>query len=782
VDSRHSEAWSGEAEEPDGQQIIYPPRGPIAFARRLSAAALARLRAALGEEEAYGSRFLLLPVFLAIGIISYFNLGFEPGWPLLAASALFCAGLIYLCRDWRPGRIMAGFALAACLGALAAKGETERFAAPIVATHSARWLTVRILHKEQLIAGGWRLLAETAPAKGGRPMRLSLSARQLPAQSPPGAGLCGLVFLRPFSGPARPYGYDFALQNYFRGIGGQGSFAGTPQPAAIGPPGLKLRAALWLADLRARMTARIIAAVGEQRGPVAAALITGERAGISAADNQALRQAGLAHILAISGLHMAMVAGLIMLVCRKILALFPVFASRFAARKLAAGCALLAAAFYLALSGADIAAARSFIMVAVMLIAVIGDRAAISLRNLAIAAIILMLWRPHEIMGPSFQMSFAACAALIAAFNAWSFYLRRRREAEAESAAAQGRPAKAAGAEAQGQWRRRLHGLILRPIISTCAASVVAGAAGGVYSAYHFNNTAPFGLISNVLALPIMSVLVMPCAVLGTLLMPLHLERWPLWLMGEGVAAVQKIAYWVAGFSPAGNPGQMPPAALALLTLGMALLMFLHSGLRRFGWLIMAAGCAAYAFYPRPLAIVAENGRLAAVFGRGGAIYLNMARTDQFAARIWQISYAAGPSVPPLPAKQGRSGAAAVMSAAEKAEETDGRFSCNALYCRARLRNGLMLALAGQPEAQPAACAAADIIVLNFMASEQASGAAKTACAGKKLIAMADLALFGAAEIRQKGRQAEIIWAAGRPNRPWNSYRRYSRRARNIPS
>jgi len=781
------------AETDEAQPVIYPPQGLRARIRGLLRTGRVRLQAALAEEEAYGSRFLLLPLFFGLGIVLYFSLSFEPDWLLPVALCLFCAGLAYLLRRARLWCIIAGFACVVSIGALAAKWETARFAVPMVETYSARRLTVRILHIEDLGKGGARLLAETMPDKGKNisepSMLLLLKSAHLPPRAALGGGLSGLVFLRPFSGPIRPQGYDFAFQNYFRAIGGQGNFAGMPQIAPLPPPDLWQRASLWLTDLRAQISVRIIAAMGPQRGPMAAALITGERAGIAKTDSQALRQAGLAHILAISGLHMAMVAGLIMLVCRKILGLFPVFTSRFAAKKAAAFCALIVAAFYLALSGAAIAAARSFIMVAVMLIAVQCDRRALSLRNLALAGCVLMLWRPHEIMGPSFQMSFAATAALIAGFNAWADYLRRRREAEAAAAAAAGRRAPKPNLNRESKWHRHIHGLILCPILSTCAASIVAGAAGGVYSAYHFNNTAPFGLISNVLALPVMSVMVMPFAVLGIMLMLLHLEYFPLQIMGAGIFAVLKIAHWVADFSPQGNLGFIPPAALALLTFGMAALMFLHTKLRHCGWLIMAAGITVYAFYPPPLALTAENGRMAAVLGADKMLYVNAKRADQFTARIWQTSYAAKEIILPQQKQAGEAGAAA----------ENGQFSCSPLYCRVRLRNGMVLAVADMAENQAAACAEADIIILNFMAADHAGPAAKTACAGKTLINQRDLALFGAAEIRpvfrlwplsrsNKGgsgaadKRIKLIWAVGAPSRPWNSYRRYSKRARDIPA
>lgn len=168
-----------------------------------------------------------------------------------------------------------------------------------------------------------------------------------------------------------------------------------------------------------RVSERIQEVIAGEDGNVAAALIAGARGGISEETNKDLRKAGLAHILSISGLHMALAAGVVMLALRSLFALFPGFSMRHPVKKYAAFLSLLSCTFYLAMSGADVAAQRSYVMIAVMLCALFVDRATISMRNLAIAAIAMIALSPHEILGPSFQISFSATAALIAAYAWW---------------------------------------------------------------------------------------------------------------------------------------------------------------------------------------------------------------------------------------------------------------------------------------------------------------------------------------------------------------------------
>ena len=310
-------------------------------------------------------------------------------------------------------------------------------------------------------------------------------ARDIPADTSIGGGLTGFARLRVPSGPVRPGNYDFSFHAYFNGIGANGFFLGNPKTANV-PPQTSLVAEIseWIALLRVRVSERVEEVIGGEDGNVTAALIAGTRGGISEETNDDLRKAGLAHILSISGLHMALAAGVVMFALRSAFALFPAFSVRHPVKKYAAFLSLLACAFYLAMSGADVAAQRSYVMIAVMLSALLFDRAALSMRNLAIAGMVTIAISPHEILGPSFQMSYSATAALIAGY-AWWGMRRAKKSQRVERRAASptgGLPTK-----------------ILKSAVAAAGTSLVAGIASGIFAAYHFNNTVPFGLIGNVL-------------------------------------------------------------------------------------------------------------------------------------------------------------------------------------------------------------------------------------------------------------------------------------------
>lgn len=625
-------------------------------------------RSWLAEEEAYGTRFLFIPVFAAVGAIVYFHASYELSWlRLLLVCSLF-ALLSRLSRHARFLNLAFIFVTLASLGALFAKMETERLGTQMLTTERSTFLTGRIVSLEKGTKS-YRMvidvLATEKPSLSVPLARVKVSARAIPKGADIGAGLYGLIRLRPPSGAPRPGSYDFAFYSYFNGISAQGFFMSEPKLVAVNPPDNSFdRLKISVSGLRATMTKRITAAISGEAGAISAALITGQRGGISEQTNEALRVAGLAHILSISGLHMAMVTGMVLVVLRSILALFPKFSSYHSPKKIAAAVALFVSAFYLMLSGSDVAAQRSFVMVAVMLTAVLCDRAAITMRNLAIAAIITIVVVPHEVLGPSFQMSFAATAALVAAFGWWSEHCRQKLDK---------------GDITQHSRFMRL-GVI--PVVSTAVSSLVAGTASGVFAAYHFSNTAPLGILSNAIAFPVMSIAVMPFALVAAVLMPFHLEWLPLQIMGYGVESVKNIAFWVAELSPDFNPGFIPGSALILLSIGLVILLFMRTPLRFISVVPIFAGITLCFLISKPLALVSEDGRFAAVVYGDGTLAVNKMRPPAFILSNWRSA---------LRITEDR-----VTAPDMKGAGTKG-FICSELFCRAKLEDGATFAIVESP-------------------------------------------------------------------------------------
>ncbi len=232
------------------------------------------------------------------------------------------------------------------------KLETERRATPMLGSDVATRVTGRVVALEYQDNGSWRItldvLRTERPKLRFPPERIRVNARDIPALTSIGSGLNGFVRMRIPSGPVRPGNYDFSFHAYFNGIGANGFFLGTPRSVSVPPPG-KLTGGVsqWIAQLRVRVSERIEEVIGGEDGSVASALVAGTRAGISEQTNDDLRKAGLAHILSISGLHMALAAGVVMLTLRSAFALFPAFSVRHPVKKYAAFLSLLSCTFIL---------------------------------------------------------------------------------------------------------------------------------------------------------------------------------------------------------------------------------------------------------------------------------------------------------------------------------------------------------------------------------------------------------------------------------------------------
>ena len=237
-----------------------------------------------------------------------------------------------------------------------------------------------------------------------------------------GATINWLVAAKAPPGRVVPGGYHPGQAAYFKGIGGFGFGYGAPERQADAQLGawdeVRRRVVRW----RYRLADRIIAAAPEETSGLQAALMTGVRRFIPAEQTENLRVAGLAHILAISGLHMALLAGGTYSGLALILACILPLSRRYDVRKFAAGAAIAAATFYLVLSGASVATQRAWVMSSIFFLAIILDRRAVSMRSVSVAALITLALHPESLMSVGFQMSFAAVAALVAVYQAWQRY------------------------------------------------------------------------------------------------------------------------------------------------------------------------------------------------------------------------------------------------------------------------------------------------------------------------------------------------------------------------
>lgn len=569
-----------------------------------------------GELEAEQRRwFLWLPVLLGTGIATFFALHDPPslwlavGGAVTAAVALVVAGVVWRSHG-TTGAILLALAVPSAGFALA-QYRLHAVAAPILARAGAYEVSGRVVAMEPLQSGD-RVLLDDVTLRGVPPATtpeyVRINLRRSPDGLQPGDRLEVRARLQRPLGPTLPGGFDFGRQAWFERLGAIGYSLG----AASRAPSPEADPDLAIAELRARVAARI---AGQHPGPaggMAAALVAGVRAGIDQETWRAMQVSGLAHILSVSGLHMVMVAGSVFAVCRWLLALMAPLALRYPVKKIAAALALGATTFYLLLSGTSVPAQRSCFMTAVALVAIMVDRNPFSLRLLAWAAIVVLLLRPEAVFGASFQLSFAAVLALMVVMEAWQ---RHRKERDAEAGIA---------------------GVVLRYLAGISATTLIAGAATTPFAAFHFQTVPTYGVLANLIAVPITTFLVMPAGMLGLILMPIGWE-WPFFhLMGLGCAAVLAVARFVAGLPGASIlMPQWPGSALALLAAGGLWVALWH---RPWRWLGLAPAALALGlcFWSRPPDIlVAPRLGLAAIRAADGSVTLVERQRDRLVRDSW---------------------------------------------------------------------------------------------------------------------------------------------------
>jgi competence protein ComEC len=616
---------------------------------------------------------LWAPVALGAGVAIYFGLPSEP--PLWSGPVLACLALLlaWLCRRRAGLAVLAITAILMAVGFGAAGLRTALVAAPILARDIGPVrIEGRIVSIDPLPSGERLILQDpviAGIAPGATPARLRIKLmREVPALQ---LGDRVSVFgkLSPPAPPFAPGGFDFQRDAFFDGIGAIGFAFGAPKviDSADAGPG---QFHMIFGDLRRTISARILAVLPGPEGAMAVALIAGTQTGIDKPTMRAMRDSGLAHLLSISGLHVGFVAAILFFCVRALLALWPSLALRHPIKKWAAFAALLGAGFYTLLAGSPIPTQRAFLMTGLVLLAVLVDRVAFSMRLIAWAAFVVLLVRPDAMIGPSFQMSFAAVMALIAAYEG-SREWRAGRRADA------------------GPVRRSL--LYLGGLIAT---SLIAGIATAPFAIYHFNRFSEYSVIANLLAIPLTGFWVMPWAVAACLLMPFGLEALALIPMGWGIQGVIWIAKTVASW-----PGAvlllpaMSLAGLSLATLGGLWLCLWHQPWRYAGAIAIILGMSSMLLTHTPDILISDDGKLLAVKGDDGRLVLNTQR-DSLAAETWMRRAGQGESE--LWPRQGVG--------------AGGLLACDSLGCFYR-RDQHVVALAWSTEALLDDCGEADLVI-----------------------------------------------------------------------
>jgi competence protein ComEC len=614
---------------------------------------------------------LWAPIFFGIGVGGYFAFSIEPSFWVGPGLILLCVALAWFGKSSQVTVLVAiAFGLTGA-GFSVAKIRTQLVAAPVLERpYGPGPIIGRVLNIERLPRGP-RVVLDMVELRGVPMHRTPTKIRvRLHLQDQPilGERLDLFAKLSPPSRPSMPGGYDFQRRFWFEGIGAIGFTMGRARRPNNTGVADESGAGIWMRRIRQSISDRIRLSVPGASGAVAAALITGDRSAIPKTVMSDMRDSGLAHLLAISGLHLGLVATILFFCARAGLALHERTALRWPIKKIAAMAAFAGTFGYLLMTGGTVPTQRAFIMTGLALLAITLDRSPFSLRLVAFGALLILIFAPDAILGASFQMSFAAVTALIAAYEAlgdrlktWLYSGGRARRASAY-------------------------------LVGVALTTVIASAATGVFAAHHFGRIAYFGLAANLIAVPLTAIWVMPWAIVSMLLLPFGLEGYALVPMTAGIDVITNVAHYVADLPGAvGYVRTGPTMGIAIVALGGLWLCLWRGRWRYLGVIGVVCGALSGSITKLPDVLISESGRLAAVRLEDGRYVLSNTMRERFSGRQW------------------------LRSTGQKNTEfwgsaSDPNVNCDRLGCIARVK-GKTVAFIRDERALADDCVMADIVV-----------------------------------------------------------------------
>jgi len=686
---------------------------------------------AVEDSLAMGNGPAWLIFSLGAGLIGYFALPYEPAlWALYPAA--LALGIMAWYARFGPGLYRALVALFLILGVVLGAQTARLDDAPQILEETVEQVTGRVVRVEQRTSSRARLTLDTLIiedlAADRTPERIRITVIADSGTIAPGDEIDVLARLGRPPEPVMPGARNMRRELYFDGIGATGFSYGrptrveTPAQKGIAPQ----RLFHGVERVRLELAQRFAQTLPGDTGALAATLLVGKRDGLSEESYEALRRAGLAHLLAISGMHMAMMTLSAIAVINLLLALHPSVSAAQSTLRWAALAGLVIASGYLMLSGASTATQRAFVMIFIVLMAMMVSRRALTIRGVAFAAFIVLLIHPESILGPSFQMSFAATLALVAFYGAFTTSQRVWQMLNAFQASR--------------------FAPVLRPLslLSGIAlTSLVAGLATAPFAAYHFSVGAPLGLLGNVLALPLVSLIIMPAGLLALLLTPFALEAPALMVMGFGIDLVMLIARWVASLDGSRVAiAAMTPQALLLLTLA-GCLAALFVGRARLLALGALAAIPLWGFFqPIPMLIVERDAATVAYVSsqEDGIAFLDrsVTRGSGFSVEMWQQRLALEP----------------------QSMQPASDWTCDPLGCVLHLPDGKMVSHVLEAAALEEDCRLADVVITSLPVPNH--------CAATQIVDERRLSDHGAIALLRTSEGDLIIWPTFfRRTRPW---------------
>jgi competence protein ComEC len=569
---------------------------------------------------------LWIPVVLGVGIACYFALPFEPPliWGGLLLSFFAVAAYIANKKYFYPRAFL--MCLFIALGFFVSQVKAHLVAAPVIEKEMKANIIGRVVSSSSSMDKGQRVVLDNLEIEGVEkekiPEKIRIRLTKKSDKVHDGQIISFFCAVMPPFEPARPDGFQFSRFAWFKQLGGVGfamsrwkeaSFTQQVNTSAF--DSLKIS----IGKIRSNMTEKIMRVLPNEKGAIAATLITGERSAVPKVIIEAYRDSGLAHLLSISGLHMSMVAGLVFLGVRLFIVFcFDGFALRHDTKKLAAIIALAVCFGYLLLSGFRVPTQRAFIMISIVFAAVLMDRQAISIRLVAWAATIVLLISPESLLTPGFHMSFAAVLALVCAYEEGAgkmrLWMRGNRDLHGYS------------------WHR----IVIAYLGGVVITDFIASSATTPFAIYHFNRFVAYTMIGNLLAAPVVGICIMPFAIISVILMPFGLERIALIPMGYGIDIVNDATLMVSSWDGASvMVPAMPIWGILLIATGFLWLCLIKGKARFAGVVAVVIGLVSPYIVPKPDILIDEKASLFAVRDEAEQLVLSSTAKNKYFAKRW---------------------------------------------------------------------------------------------------------------------------------------------------
>ena len=555
--------------------------------------------------------FVWSPIVLALGIGLYFSVPTEVPLYLGGFAFIFTSTLALFLGRYRLALLVPALI---CFGFFSAQLRTHIVHTPILTKE----------HGPVEVVGTIAVIERMEEGAGSRLTLNDLDIEKLSAEETPikirlrtrkdegyqvGQRIKVLGHLNVPSPPVIPGGFDFQRYMYFQQIGAVGFIY---KPIEILQHGQASPFSNVVERLRDGIVGKIQNQMTDPESGLAMALMIGRRTAISEADAEAMRNSGLAHILAISGLHIGLFSGVLFFFFRLTMAAIPALALDYPIKKYAAALALVGAFIYMLLAGATVPTQRAFLMTSIVFLAIMLDRSPISLRLVSFAAFIVLLFFPESLLSASFHMSFAAVTALIV-FYEWA------------------RPV-------WTSWRAR-KGVIPQIglyLTGVCATTLVASLATAPFALFHFQKMAVYSLAANVLVMPLMAFFIMPFIVLAFLFLPLGLEFMPMSFMQWGLEHMLNIAHWVSSLPfSVFLQGAWPVSSLMFFVSAGLVLFLFKTSLRLLCVPMVAIGVVLIFYFYQYDIVISSRFKLVGVRTDNAQLLVSSLRKDRFTRENW---------------------------------------------------------------------------------------------------------------------------------------------------